>query len=119
MPDIRGIGRLGEELAQKHLSSKGYVILDRNYRTRLGELDIVARDGKCIVFVEVKARHDIKFGYPREAVHANKQQRIRNIASLYIASKKLWDNQMRFDVVEIIMNNDKEPKSIVVIKNAF
>lgn len=119
MPDIKGIGRLGEEIAKKYLLSKGYIILDRNYRTRLGEIDIVARDGKCIVFVEVKARHGIKFGYPREAVHANKQLRIRNIASLYITNKRLWDNQMRFDVVEIIMKDNEEPQSVVLIKDAF
>jgi putative endonuclease len=119
MPDIMGIGKTGEDIAYKDLINRGYVILDRNYKSKLGEIDIIARDGRFIVFVEVKTRLGIQYGYPREAVGVFKQTKIKNIASLYLTKKRLWDNQIRFDVVEIIMENAEKSKSLVVIKNAF
>lgn len=83
-------GKLGEDIAVRHLKQNGYIIITRNYRTKYGEIDVIAKDGKCLVFVEVKARRSENFGYPREAVDIYKQTRIKNIANLYIASKKLF-----------------------------
>jgi putative endonuclease len=69
-------GKLGEELACAALVERGYTIVERGYRTRAGEIDIIARDGTCFVFVEVKARQDATFGDPEEAVTVRKQQKL-------------------------------------------
>lgn len=119
MSDYKGLGKVGEDIAHLHLLSEGYRILDRNYRCKLGEIDIVAKDGKFLVFVEVKARQGVQFGYPREAVDRYKQAKLRNLASLYLSNKKLWENLIRFDVVEIIMETATKARSVEVIKNAF
>ena len=115
----RLLGNIGEDIANSHLISNGYTIIQRNFRTKNGEIDIIARDGKYTAFIEVKARKSLAFGYPREAVTGFKQDRIKNMANLYIAKKKLNNTSIRFDIVEVILNNDDSPKSIVLIKNAF
>jgi putative endonuclease len=113
------IGKIGEEIASKHIIDRGYVVLERNYRTRYGELDIIAKENNYLVFIEVKARKGTEFGYPREAVDWYKQSRIKNIASLYIAKKKLHNSKIRFDVVEVVLDEKNRAKSVVIIKNAF
>jgi putative endonuclease len=113
------IGKLGEDIAANHLQVNGYKILQRNFRTRFGEIDIVAQDGKYVVFVEVKTRRGLKFGYPREAVDQFKQSRIKNMSTLYLAKKKLLEALVRFDVVEIIIDESNNIKSLLLIKNAF
>jgi putative endonuclease len=112
-------GVAGEKVACQYLIDQGYSILDRNCRCGRGEIDIVARDGRHICFVEVKARRDLRHGYPREAVGLWKQQQIKNIAQIYIMKKKLYNESFRFDVVEIMLNEDDTAKSIVLIKDAF
>lgn len=112
-------GKIGEDIAGRYLASNGYNILQRNYRTKYGEIDIIAKEGDYIVFIEVKTRRSQNFGYPREAVDKYKQSRIRNIASLYMAAKKLRDKKVRFDVVEVVLNENNNIKSILIIKNAF
>lgn len=113
------IGKLGEDKASKYLESKGCTIIQRNYRTRFGEIDIIARDGKYIAFVEVKTRSSINFGYPREAVDIYKQSKLKNVSALYLAQKRIIDKNIRFDVVEVIIDGDKNIKSILLIKDAF
>ncbi|QCX32257.1 YraN family protein [Caloramator sp. E03] len=112
-------GKLGEDIAVKYLKQNGYIILQKNYRTKYGEIDIIAKDDKYLVFIEVKARRSQNFGYPREAVDIYKQTRIKNIASLYLASKKITNSKVRFDVVEVVLDNDDNVKSILIIKDAF
>lgn len=113
------LGNLGEEIASKYLINKGYLIIQKNFRTKFGEIDIIARDGRYLVFIEVKLRKSLNLGYPREAVDYYKQQRIRNLANLYLAKKRIKDAFIRFDVVEIMLDENENVKSIYLIQNAF
>ena len=90
-----------EDAAAEHLRKLGYAILERNFRTRLGEIDIVARDGDSVVFVEVRSRADASFGSPQETVGFVKQRRIIKAAAFYAQSRGL-DCPMRFDVIAIV-----------------
>jgi putative endonuclease len=109
MPRMRGmsddprqfLGKLGENLACAELERRGYAILARRYRTRFGEIDIVARDGDTTVFVEVKARAGDDFGGAAAAVTGWKQRRITNMAIDYLSRHRLHDQPCRFDVVTI------------------
>jgi len=95
------LGFLGENLAVSELTRRGYAILDRRYRTRHGEIDIVADDGGTIVFVEVKARATGEFGGGAEAVTPFKQRRLVSMAVDYLARRRLIDRPCRFDVIAI------------------
>lgn len=94
------IGDAGEDLAADLLQRKGYKIIERNFRTRFGELDIVAKDGKVLVFVEVKAKASDRFGAPAEMINARKQQKIKNMALTYI-NEKNFEGPWRVDAVLI------------------
>ena len=98
-------GDIGENKAVKYLTDKGYEILETNYKNKLGEIDIIAKDDTRIVFVEVKARATAKDGYPREAVNEYKQRKIRMVAESYLKSKRLLNSYIRFDVIEILAGN--------------
>lgn len=98
----RGVGERGEELALSHLLAEGYSLVERNYRTRYGEIDLILADGDCLVFVEVKLRRGVGFGDPAEAVTLRKQQTIRFIAEQYIAEREPRFEEARFDVVGIL-----------------
>lgn len=95
------MGRDGEDLACAELRRRGYAILARRYRTRFGELDIVARDGPTLVFVEVKARRGPGCGSGLEAVTPHKRRRLVLMAHQFLAQTRLWDVPCRFDVVAI------------------
>ena len=102
MENKRATGGRYEEMAAAFLEEKGYQILERNYRERSGEIDLIARDGRYLVFVEVKYRRDTGSGYPEEAVNARKQARIRHAAAYYLYSRRYpSDTPCRFDVVSI------------------
>lgn len=108
-------GKIGEEIALKYLISKGGKIIEKNYRTKIGEIDlIVGMDGE-LVFVEVKSRSNTNFGYPSEAVNYNKRKKIVNIAKYYIVKNSLNNVSIRFDVIEIYLKD----KKINHIINAF
>jgi putative endonuclease len=94
-------GEAGEWLACRHLQARGFEILSRNFRCRLGELDVVARDGKTTVFVEVKQRRDDRHGDGHEAVTRGKRLRIVRAAKLYAAVHGLTERPLRFDVISI------------------
>ena len=111
------LGKYGEDLACAELRRRGYAILERRYRTRFGEIDIVARDGEVTVFVEVKARNGREFGGGAAAVTAWKQRRVSQMAIDYIARHRLHDRPCRFDVVAVEMT-DGEP-AIEVFRGAF
>ena len=104
-------------MASKFLKEKGYSILETNYKTHLGEIDIIALDKDCIVFIEVKTRTDEAFGAPSEAVTLKKQEKYYKVASEYLQRNKKLDSICRFDVIEI-MFLDEIPE-IEHIKNAF
>jgi putative endonuclease len=99
-------GKLGEDLACAELERRGYAILDRRYRSRFGEIDIVARCGEEIVFVEVKARAGDQFGDGADAVTQGKQRRVSQMAVDYLARHHLHDRPCRFDVVTVDLNRD-------------
>lgn len=111
------LGKSGEEKAVGLLKENGYKILVRNYRTRLGEIDIIAKDKGTIAFIEVKTRNSDKFGLPSEAVSGLKQRQISKAALLYLKENRLLDKPARFDVVSIDCGEDK-PR-LDLIKNAF
>lgn len=98
----KGVGDRGEEIALRHLLAEGYELVERNYRTRYGEIDLILADGETLVFVEVKLRRSAAFGDPAEAVTPRKQQTIRAIAEQYIAEREPGFEEARFDVVGIL-----------------
>ena len=102
-PDLsnRARGRWGEELAAAHYRRLGYEVLDRNWRSPTGELDLVVRDGATIVFSEVKARRTDRFGPAASAVTVEKQRRIRQLAVEWLRANELRADSIRFDVVAI------------------
>ncbi|MEW6170324.1 MAG: YraN family protein [Candidatus Omnitrophota bacterium] len=111
------LGKLGQELAENFLRDSGYKILQRNYKTKLGEIDLIAKDRDTLCFIEVKTRGSLNFGLPQEAVNIFKQNQISKTALMFLKSKNLMDKNARFDVVSIYYQNN-EPK-IDLIKNAF
>lgn len=100
-------GKLGEEIAQKYLISKGGKILEKNYRTKIGEIDLIVKLNGELVFVEVKSRSNINYGYPSESVNYNKRRKIVNVAKFYILENCLHNISIRFDVIEIYLKNNK------------
>ena len=111
------VGRSGEELAVEHLRKSGYRIIERNYRTRQAEIDIIARHKGVMVFVEVKTRRGKGFGHPKWAVTPAKQRKISMAALTYLKQLGTLDIRARFDVVTI-QDLDDRPR-IEVITNAF
>ena len=110
----RETGSRYEELAAAYLTTAGYVILEKNFRGRQGEIDLIARDGSYLVFIEVKYRADAAMGDPLEAVGPKKQQRIRQTAAWYLYRHSLpGDTPCRFDVVGITGGR------VQLIKDAF
>jgi putative endonuclease len=110
-------GEAGEALAARLLRKKGYKIVATNYRTQLGEIDIIARDGDTLVFVEVKARQSDRFGAPKWAVTPAKQRKISMVALYYLKTTGQSDTKARFDVVSI-RSNPLRPE-VEIIRNAF
>jgi putative endonuclease len=101
--DRNALGQWGEDLAVQHLVSQGFEVLDRNWRCREGELDIVARDGAVLVFVEVKTRSGLLYGEPAEAVTSAKARRVRRLSARWLVERRpegYWE--LRFDVVSVL-----------------
>jgi putative endonuclease len=113
------LGKTGEDLACRELCRQGYAILARRYRTRYGEIDIVARDGSTIVFVEVKARTDDRYGNPLEAITLHKQARITAMAQDYVVRRGLMGAPCRFDVVAVTFGDLPGRAKVEVVKSAF
>ena len=114
----RGFGQEGEAAAEQYLRRKGYRIVARNLRSQLGELDLVAEDGRVLVFVEVKARRTGAFGGAIYAVHQRKQEKLIQLAALYLARHHIKDRLCRFDVV-LLQGVGDGPAQIEHIQNAF
>ena len=113
------LGNFGEALAGKILEHKGYVILDRNFRTSYGEVDLVAKEGEVLVFVEVKARRSWSYGSGAEAVTRTKQQRLIRAALLYMFRRGWQNRSCRFDLLELELDKEGKPRSYRLLKNAF
>ena len=108
-------GKEKEDRATDFLKKAGYKILERNYKNQIGEIDVIAYDEKDdrIIFVEVKARKNARFGYGREAVNEEKLFKITSVAQMYLKKKKLLNAKMRFDVIEIMGENITHLKAIL------
>ena len=111
-------GKLGEKLAKEFLIGKKYEILATGWRSRFGEIDIVAKDNEYIVFVEVKLRKNANFAHGREYVGKSKQSKIRATANHYLMHRRS-ELQPRFDVIEIYMENESSIPNIIHLENAF
>lgn len=109
-------GKYGEELAYKYLISKGYKVLDRNYNTKVGEIDIIACKDNIVAFIEVKSRTSINYGYPYEAVNWNKRSRIIKASKIYMKHKNIKEYQIRYDIIEVYLQN---PVRINHLENVF
>lgn len=110
-------GLSGEEYAANWLVKEGYIILERRFRCQMGEIDIIARLGRVIVFVEVKARRGTEYGSPAEAVTWGKQRKLLRTAQLWLQQKGLTEAVCRMDVIEILQQ--EEAPKIHHIPNAF
>ena len=118
-PDHRAaLGAYGERVAVRALTDTGLQVLDRNWRCRGGELDVVARDGDALVFCEVKTRRGTGFGSPAEAVTAVKRRRLRTLASAWLTAHDHHAPDLRFDVVEVRVPPSGPPQ-VTHLRNAF
>ena len=111
------LGKTGEDLAVAELERRGYAIVARRWRNRAGEIDIIARDGETLVFVEVKAREDHDFGDAAESVTMRKRRTIVRLAKAYVVEQQWLDRPCRFDVVTI--HRDAGCSVVTVYPNAF
>jgi putative endonuclease len=111
------LGQLGEDLARKRLKDLGYRVLETNYRCPLGEIDLIARDGDTLVFVEIKTRRNQPSSLAKEGVHKRKQVQLSKVALAYMKHKNLWGAKARFDVVAIGVSDGK--KEVEIIQDAF
>lgn len=112
------LGKQGEAHAAAFLTKSGYRILCRNFKNKLGEIDIVAFDKKTVCFIEVKTRSSLAFGYPCEAVTLRKQKQLNRVALSYLKQYNLLHTPCRFDIVSIVVKKDAAPE-MSIIKNAF
>ncbi len=108
-------GRLGEDQACRALRARGYEIVERNWRCPYGEIDIVARDGACWAFVEVKTRHGSRFSLPEEGMTEQKVARLVELAQIYIAEKALEDVDWRIDLVAIELDRRDRVRRLNII----
>ncbi len=100
----KNVGDFGEKFALQYLGNKGYKFVEKNYKNKIGEIDLIMKDGEYLVFVEVKTRATNQFGFPREAVNYHKQNKIRKVATLYMMQHGCYPCACRFDVVEVLEN---------------
>jgi len=119
MEDTRKVlGARGEDLAVRYLKKKGYKVIERNYRCQWGEIDLVAREGDTLVFVEIKSRSSSGFGLPQDAVNRFKQNKLIEVARAYVAERRLTEDiTMRFDVVAVQLT--PSGPDIELIQDAF
>ncbi|MGH8067062.1 MAG: YraN family protein [Candidatus Entotheonellia bacterium] len=118
MPEPRhAVGKAGEEAAVQYLCQQGYQILERNYRCRFGEIDLIARDGRTLAFIEVKTRRSQKFGPAAAAVTLEKQRHLIKASQVYLIQQRKAYELCRFDVVTIEL--DAQKPRIELIKDAF
>jgi putative endonuclease len=115
----RSLGKRGERAADRFLRQQGYQIVARGHRGRLGELDLVAVDGRTVVFVEVKTRRSHSAGHPAEAVGPEKQKRLTRLALAFLKRHELLNHSARFDVLAITWPATARKPTIEHIRNAF
>jgi putative endonuclease len=111
-------GMIGEKLAAAFLTRQGYEIIETNYRCKEGEVDIIAKDGEFLVFVEVRAKNNNKFGTPEESITARKKGHLRNVSARYLETHDDLPTQWRIDFVAVELDGYGNTKRLEVIKNA-
>jgi len=116
--DILHLGERGEALAWNFLKKRGYLLLEKNYRTRLGEVDVVARKDGVLVFVEIKTRRDHRFGLPEEAVDWKKRRKLARVAQAYLQAEGLENRSARFDILSVTWDGTAEP-NFSLLEDAF
>jgi putative endonuclease len=114
----RDTGILGEKLAKDYLKKRGYRIRETNYRCPEGEVDIIARQKDCLVFIEVKTRRSLEFGSPEESITAKKRERLRAVAAHYQQAHDKLPQLWRIDVVAIELDSKNKPSRIELFENA-
>lgn len=112
MDKRRKLGNKGEDLAAEFLKDLGYKVIDRQFNTRFGEIDLVAQDGHELVFVEVKMRTNLAFGHPEEAVHSEKLSRMARAGEMYLRKRNLESAPYRYDVVAITWVEGQVPEVV-------
>lgn len=110
MSDFLQMGKRGEALAWNYLRKQGYFLLEKNFRTRFGEIDIIARKQGVVVFIEIKTRRDTSFGFPEEAVDARKQAKMIRCAQAYLQARGMEERPVRFDVLSVLWDGKHEPQ---------
>jgi putative endonuclease len=114
------LGAIGEELAWKYLEGLHYELIEKNWRCRTGEIDLIVKDGSFLVFVEVRTRSgSLQFGTPQESVNAKKQQQVMETAQFYVHRYQKQQLQLRFDVMSIITTKSGDQVSLDHLENAF
>ena len=115
----KDIGAFGEDISENYLKNLGYRILDKNFRCKCGEIDLIAFNKGYVCFIEVKTRYGTNFGIPAESVTTSKQHKIYKTAQVYILRKNIIDSNFRFDVMEILLNSDNNDFLVNHIEDAF
>jgi putative endonuclease len=114
----RQLGRRGEDIAVAYLRRQGYRVLDRNWRCPAGELDVVAREGETLAFVEVRTRRGERFGTPEESITPAKGAKLLELAKTYLQEGGLTDQNWRIDVVAVELEGGDKVKRVNLIRNA-
>ena len=115
----KDIGSFGEALARDYLISKGYKILNMNFRNKFGEIDIICKKNNLLIFCEIKSRYSKSFGSPIESITCYKQKQIIKLSELYLISKKYYNFNVRYDIIEVIFNTITSSHIINHVQDAF
>lgn len=111
------LGRIGEKEAEHFLVSQGYRIIARNYRTRFGEIDLIASEGRTVCFIEVKTRKNLNYGLPCESISLEKIKKFSKVALIFLQERKFLERNARFDVVSVLVK--KGTLDFELIRDAF
>lgn len=115
----KDVGNYCEDLAKNYLKRNCYFILDCNFKNHLGEIDIICTRNNILIIVEVKGRYSYDYGLPKESVSSSKQKSIIKVTTAYISYKKLFNLNVRFDIIEVYLNSNNNIFEIKHIKDAF
>ena len=115
----KDLGSFGEALARDYLISKGYKILNMNFRNKFGEIDIICKKNNLLIFCEIKSRYSNSFGSPIESITCYKQKQIIKLSELYLISKKYYNFNVRYDIIEVIFNTITSSHIINHVQDAF
>jgi len=119
MDQRKRVGKIGEDAAATYLRQHGYQILMRNWSTRFGEIDIIAKKSQTLIFVEVRSTRGIRYGYGFQSIGNRKQQKVRRLALQYVKRQQFNHLPLRFDVISVLINRENKVVKLDHIPNAF